>query len=181
MEFSVLIQNLVDLIKEEQAKLGFRKESIRLYYPGKSLNNLLQTDLENEELENRITKYFEENSEPLGKVKVSYKGERFCFYLPEEAAVYVHENTKPSEFILKLIDKLSDHGTTLLDIKELFLSETQEVEMFEMKEEFDLMIRFKEGEDKYYYCFKDEGCHVIYHRFLPADFEDFGLTWNDNI
>ena len=28
------------------------------------------------------------------------------------------------------------------------------------------MIRFEAGEDKYYYCFKDEGCHIIYHRFL---------------
>lgn len=37
------------------------------------------------------------------------------------------------------------------------------------------MIRFEEGEDKYYYCFKDEGCHIIYHRFLPEDYADFGF------
>ena len=41
--------------------------------------------------------------------------------------------------------------------------------------EFDRMIRFEEGEDKYYYCFKDEGCHIIYHRFLPEDYADFGF------
>lgn len=33
MGFERLEQSLVDVIKEEQAKLGFREENIRLYYP----------------------------------------------------------------------------------------------------------------------------------------------------
>ena len=41
--------------------------------------------------------------------------------------------------------------------------------------EFDVMIRFDDGSDPYYYCFKDEGCHIIYHRFLPEDYADFGF------
>ena len=42
--------------------------------------------------------------------------------------------------------------------------------------EFDLLIRFENDvEDPYYYCFKDEGCHIIYHRFLPEDYADFGF------
>lgn len=36
--------NLIDIIKEEQAKLGYRKESIRLYYPLGSLKHLLKAD-----------------------------------------------------------------------------------------------------------------------------------------
>ena len=41
-------------------------------------------------------------------------------------------------------------------------------------DEFDLLIRFADRpEDPYYYCFKDEGCHIIYHRFLPEDYADF--------
>ena len=31
------------------------------------------------------------------------------------------------------------------------------------------------ADDAYYYCFKDEGFHFIYHRFLPEDYEDFGF------
>ena len=31
------------------------------------------------------------------------------------------------------------------------------------------------ADDRYYYCFKDEGCHIIYHRFLPEDYEDLQL------
>ena len=37
-------------------------------------------------------------------------------------------------------------------------------------------IRFLDkADDAYYYCFKDEGFHFIYHRFLPEDYEDFGF------
>ncbi len=38
-----------------------------------------------------------------------------------------------------------------------------------------LMEHSEENEDPYYYCFHDEGCHIIYHRFLPEDYEDFGF------
>jgi hypothetical protein len=42
--------------------------------------------------------------------------------------------------------------------------------------EFDWMFRFAEDEeDPYYYCFKDEGIHIIYHRFLPEDYREFGV------
>ena len=42
--------------------------------------------------------------------------------------------------------------------------------------EFDFYIRFVDKEDDiYYYCFKDEGFHFIYHRFLPEDYEEFGF------
>ena len=46
--------------------------------------------------------------------------------------------------------------------------------MEEMRgEDFDVMIRFpEEMGDTYCYCFRDEGCHVIYHRFLPEDYAD---------
>ena len=47
-------------------------------------------------------------------------------------------------------------------------------------DEFDYVIYFGHGaekgqtvdSDEYYYCFKDEGCHIIYHRFLPEDYRD---------
>ena len=33
MDYHKLEQSLIDVVKEEQAKLGYRKEEIRLYYP----------------------------------------------------------------------------------------------------------------------------------------------------
>ena len=44
MTFDKLEKNLMDVIQEEQAKLGFRREKIRLYYPLTTLNHLLDTD-----------------------------------------------------------------------------------------------------------------------------------------
>ena len=42
MGYDKLERNLIDIIKEEQAKLGFFKEDIRLYYPLSSLNAMLE-------------------------------------------------------------------------------------------------------------------------------------------
>ena len=41
MGYDKLERNLIDIVKEEQAKLGFFKEDIRLYYPLSSLNHSL--------------------------------------------------------------------------------------------------------------------------------------------
>ena len=43
MNYQNLEQNIIDVIKEEQAKLGYRLEEIRLYYPLSSVNHLLNT------------------------------------------------------------------------------------------------------------------------------------------
>ena len=40
-----LKKNLIDVIAEEQAKLGYRKEAIQLYYPLSSLNHFLTATL----------------------------------------------------------------------------------------------------------------------------------------
>ena len=42
MGYDKLEKNLIDIIKEEQAKLGFFKEDIRLYYPLSSLNHFFR-------------------------------------------------------------------------------------------------------------------------------------------
>lgn len=53
------------------------------------------------------------------------------------------------------------------EIRELFCKHSSHVECQKIENgEFDWMFRFAEDEeDPYYYCFKDEGIHIIYHRF----------------
>ena len=51
MTFDKLEKNLMDVIQEEQAKLGFRREKIRLYYPLTTLNHLLDTEDTAEQME----------------------------------------------------------------------------------------------------------------------------------
>ena len=45
-DFEKLKQNVIDMLEEQQQKLGYQKETIRLYYPLESLNHLLGTEVE---------------------------------------------------------------------------------------------------------------------------------------
>ena len=158
--YKILENNLIDIIKEEQAKLGYRKEKIRLYYPLSSLNNIFSSQDNVYEMDERLKKLSEYTNETLGEVIVSNKDDRFCFYINEQGAEYVHENTKEDEFIKRLIELVRKHETKV------------HIEKME-DNEFDTLIYFEEdSEDTYYYCFKDEGFHIIYHRFLPDDYKD---------
>ena len=170
------LDDIIDVIKEEQAKLGYRKEKIRLYYPLSSLNHFFQLDVDETGMQEKLSRFSEYEEGKLGSVEVTNKGERFCFHIPEEGAEYVHNNMKENEFIKALIELIGRHGCTIEEIKELFHSYSDKIITEPMdNEEFDVMIRFDDGSDPYYYCFKDEGCHIIYHRFLPEDYEEFGF------
>ena len=101
--FEKLENSLIDVIKEEQAKLGFKEEKIHLYYPLSSLNHFFLAQDSADEMAARLQNLPEELTSKLGEVRVSHKGDRFCFYIPEPGSVYVHENMKENEFIKVLI------------------------------------------------------------------------------
>ena len=170
-----LEKNLIDIIKEEQAKLGYQKEKIRLYYPLSSLNHILDCQDSEEEMLERLQKLPESITDKLGNVSVTAKNERFCFHVSEQGSIYVHENMAENEFIRDLVELVARHDCTIEKILELFRSRAKDSTCQKIENgEFDWLIRFpEEHEDPYYYCFKDEGCHIIYHRFLPEDYEDF--------
>lgn len=175
MKFEKLEQNIIDMIKEEQAKLGYRKENIRLYYPLSSLCHLTGENLKEQEMLELLSGFGEETKDRLGMVTVTAKKDRFCFLIPEEGVVYVRENTKPNEFIQELVELVGRHDCTMEEIRALFEKQPSPITVEPVNNgEFDILIRFADGaEDPYYYCFKDEGCHIIYHRFLPEDYADF--------
>lgn len=177
MDYHKLEQSLIDVVKEEQAKLGYRKEEIRLYYPLSSLNHFFGTEADVEEMAQMLTGFAEDTKDRLGNVQSSHKGERFCFYIPEQGAEYVHEHMAENEFIRELVELVRRHGCTMEEIQKLFTAQGKEIHTEQIDNgEFDLLIRFENDvEDPYYYCFKDEGCHIIYHRFLPEDYADFGF------
>lgn len=174
-EYKELRENLIDIIKEEQAKLGYRKESIRLYYPLSSLNHLLKTDIDTEDMTMKLSDFCNDVRKFLGDIEISNNGERFCFKIPEKGAEYVHENLSVNEFIYGLVNLVAKHGCTIDMIKEYFLRFSDDIHFEKVKHgEFDYLLYFNKGvPDKYYYCFTLEECHVIYHRFLRHDYEDF--------
>ena len=231
LDYSNLERSLIDVIKEEQAKLGYYREDIRLYYPLSSLNHFFGTDVNADKMQKilegtgedvdatrNIVEGKEAGSAPaesivwdkeagsapaepivgdkeagsapaepivagmnarlsdkLGMVEVSHRGDRFCFHIPPEGVKYVHENTKENEFIRELVNLVAKHGCTIDQIYELFTAHSDRVGREKMDNgEFDERIWFQDdADDPYYYCFKQEGGHMIYHRFLPEDYEDF--------
>ena len=217
LDYSNLERSLIDVIKEEQAKLGYYREDIRLYYPLSSLNHFLGTDVNADKMQ-KILEGTGENvdetrnivegkeagsattepivgdkeagsataepivagmnarlSDKLGMVEVSHRGDRFCFHILPEGVEYVHENTKENEFIRELVNLVAKHGCTIDQIYELFTAHSDRVGREKMDNgEFDERIWFQDdADDPYYYCFKQEGGHMIYDRFLPEDYEDF--------
>ena len=177
MGYAKLEKNLIDLMKEEQAKLGYRKEDIRLYYPLSSLNHLMDAEDSVDAMQEQLNSFPEDMTEKFGAITVTHKGDRFCFHIPEKGSEYVHEHMDANEFIRELVEMLWQHGTTIEQIRALFDRHADGVTCENIDNgEFDYLIRFpEEYGDPYYYCFKDEGCHIIYHRFLPEDYADFGF------
>ena len=76
-----LQRSLIDVIKEEQAKLGYRKEEIRLYYPLGSLNHFFDMNGNEEEMTELLKGFAAYTKERLGEVRYSNRGERFCFFI----------------------------------------------------------------------------------------------------
>ena len=54
--YQKLMDNLCDIVAEEQAKLGYMKEPIRLYYPLSSLNHFFGGDASADEMQEKLSK-----------------------------------------------------------------------------------------------------------------------------
>ena len=175
MDFSRLETNIMETIKEEQIKLGYRREVIRLYYPLKSLNRFLGTRLHKEEMLALLADFQEQEEATLGRIGIDVDGKRFCFLIPEEGVAYVHEHTEPSDFLYDLIRTVSRHGVTIQEVLEQFHRHSDHVYVQKMEhDEYDYLVYFEDGvPDDFRYCLTDEGPHIIYHRFTREDYQDF--------
>lgn len=168
-------KNIVDQIKEAQIKLGFEKETTRLYYPTASLNAILGTDAKNaREMVSLLSDTFAEADPDLGQLTFAVSAGRVEVSVPPEGAVYVHENVADSPFLIEIISLFGDpHHVTLDKIKEVFAKYDPEYHFERMPEgtDFDYAFSFSDPEiDEYFYCVKDEMGHMIYHRFSKADY-----------
>lgn len=172
IDVTALRDNITDVIKEQQAKLGYEKSPVGLYYPLASLNRLTGAELSTEDMLRALT----EADLPAG-TKIARNGDVFSITLTADFCKYVRDNTPADEFIAALVDLVRTHSAKVDDIKALFLGKDPDAIIEPMDGgEFDFLIRFPTGSDRYYYCFKDEGFgHITYHRFLPEDYAEFGF------
>jgi hypothetical protein len=177
MDDSRLEKNISDVIKEEQIKLGYRIEAIRLYYPLQSLNRFLKTDCDICQMQELLADFCKTVEKKFGTVTISNQGERFCFHLPPQASEYVHAHTEDKGFLYDFIHTVSRHGVTIDDVLAQFRKYSDCVHIERVSHgEFDYLVYFEDGQpDEFRYCLTDEGCHIIYHRFTIEDYEDFGF------
>lgn len=178
-DFAKLEKNIIDIIAEEQIKLGYRSEVIRLYYPLLSLNRLLDTDCDTEQIKPLLESFGGYVEDKLGRLEISNREDRFCFMIPAKGSDYVHEHMQDDEsgygFIRDFITTVSKHGVTLDEVLRQFYKYSDRVHVEKVSHgEFDYLIYFEDGQpDDFRYCITDEGCHFIYHRFTVEDYNDF--------
>jgi hypothetical protein len=175
LDYSKLEQNICDVIKEDQIKLGYQKEVIRLYYPLGSLNHFLKSELGVDEMRKALEDFAGTVKEKLGTIEITNEGERFCFCFPPEASEYIHSHTPQTGFLYDFIDVVSRHGVTMDEVIAVFKKYSNNVHVEKTNHgEFDYLIYFEDGRpDSFRYCLTEEGCHIIFHRFTIEDYADF--------
>lgn len=178
-DYEALKQNIIDVVVEEQIKIGYQKESIQLYYPVKSVTNLLGTEtLAPLELINILDSFKTYTENDPGKLEYTLrKDDRVCFIISEEAVENIHNKTSDKGFLKDFIEQIRQHSTTIEDIKKIFSRYSSEFHCEELNNgEFDYLLWFESGiPDSYKYCINFEGDHVTYHRFTKKDFEDLNF------
>ncbi|MFV0363019.1 MAG: DUF3877 family protein [Suipraeoptans sp.] len=175
--YTALEQSIIDVVLEEQIKIGYRKEKVRLYYPSKSIINILGTNDMTDTLVDRLRKFCKYTKDKLGRIDVSHKGDRFCFIISEDGVEYIHEHMGDMSFLSDFIEVIGKHPCHIENVEDVFKNHSESY-CFSVSDnkEFDYVFWFEDGKpDSYLYCLKSEGEHMIYHRFTKEDYKDFQL------
>lgn len=163
-----LEKNLIDQIKEAQLKLGFVRETMRLYYPSESIRGIMgEWDMDVDALLDQMRRAFPDFTFSIhaGRVEI-------C--VPPSYVEYVHGEVETPAFLARLIDQFQKHHHLgVEEIKEIFSGFGDYVcEQMPEGTDFDYVFYFKNpAVDEYYYCIRMEMGHTIYHRFLKGDYE----------
>jgi len=166
----------MDQIKEAQLKLGYAKETVRLYYPVSSINAMLGTKIGTAgEMAAFLEEHCSSGHQMPGRLKFLVHEGRIEISIPPEGAAFVHAHVPKPEFLADMIDLFwKNHHCTLEDIQKVFEKYSRDYICKKMpeKSDFDYVLYFKDaGIDRYYYCVKEEMGHTIYHRFTKEDYE----------
>ncbi len=178
--FAALEDNLCYVIKEQHLKLGYTEKDATgpwLYYPLGALNNVLDTSLNVDEMQELLTEFSKYVEPRLGAATISHKDERFRIQLPAKASKYVHDEVPDEPFLIELIEALSKHGTGIDEILDIFrkhaIDENDLIIEESPSDEFDVLVYFGSGKpDPFLYCLADEMGHVTYHRMTTSDLND---------
>lgn len=172
-----LFANIVDVLEEGQLKLGYREETLRLYYPLASLCAMLGQEADAAGMQATLEEFAAWAKPRLGDIEVTRKKDRFCLAIGPQGLAYVHAQTDENGFLARFLRCISAHGCTIGQLKALFAEYSNDVVCQSVHNgEFDYVLWFADGQpNDFRYCITDEGCHMTYHRFTRADYEAFGF------
>ncbi len=199
-DISALKENIIDQVLEIHLKLGFYAETIHLYYPVRSVKNLVDPDAQIH-IKDLISSLRKADFGFPEDLVFLYASGRVCISVPPAVSAYIRDNYKMSDFFVKLLTYIShdEHGhlhedpandteSVIPEDFQAFLDNTGQpycIDIPSGSEGFDFAVRFEDPDyDHYCYCFRKEGGHITYHRFTPADYRELfgnsGIIDTDN-
>lgn len=177
MNYSELQKNVTDMIEEQQLKIGYLRETVRLYYPLSSLKNFLDVECDAETMRKYLNEFSLSVRDTLGEISLSDSDGRFCIAVSPDGVEYIYKHTDKEGFLAQLIETVRHHGCTIEQVIKVFEKFSDNVHVEQMQNnEFDYLIYFENNKpDSYRYCVTVEANHIIYHRYTLKDYEEFGF------
>lgn len=172
-----LYHYMIDMLLEQELKLGYYEEALRLYYPRESLIHILEIEENPAELQDALRKFADTYQEKLGSISFRDNEGRYCILIPAAGIRYVHEHAEHSPFLQEFIDCMRDGHATIEELRSVFQKYSDHVSFEKVDHgEFDYVLFFEDGiPDEYRYCISMHGAHAIYHRFNEQDYVELGL------
>lgn len=191
MKIEALQKHIYDTVKEWQMKIGYREESMKLYYPDASLKGLLglEMDAGAAQLMEALEGFAQSVQTRLGRIRISSdeKKERYCLDIPKEGVAYIAKEVPDSVFLKRFLKVITSPGSTLADVEECFAKTAKEwkieYQRIDQKEEGlgnVFYFVYRKGQDKecavdeideYMYCVESDDFGLTYHRFDREDYE----------
>lgn len=179
MKSEALEKHIFDTIKEWQMKIGYREESMKLYYPDISLKELLELEPEatKEQLDKALKDFCKTEEEKLGRIEISNIRDRYCIYVPMKGCSYITKNVPDFVFLKRFLAVITNTQNTLEQVRECFElyareNDAQYVELDRREEGLGHVFFFDKKEiDEYVYCIEADEFGLTYHRFTKMDYE----------
>lgn len=179
MRIDALEKHIFDTIKEWQMKIGYREESMKLYYPATSLVELLglENDITKTQLEEALSEFGKAEANKLGTIAISHDKERYCITIPEKGCTFIAKNIPDFIFLKRFLEVITKWGNTMEEVRDCFKKYAREcnaeyTELDRRKDGLGHVFYFDNEElDACIYCVEEDEFGLTYHRFTKADYE----------
>lgn len=185
----LLQKHIIDTIKEWQMKIGYRDGSMKLYYPGETLELLLAdkaTDSCAEAccLRKRLSMFCQEQEPVLGRIQITGDYERYCLDIPAKGCEYVARNVPEPEFLKQFLQVITEHGSSMDRIRSCFVQYAEKHVTDYIEEVLEEHVQHggehthqayaflfaDDAVEEYVYWVEENEFGITYHRFTKEEY-----------